>query len=27
VTNFLSVFNDTENEAKYMAAYDNVLSH
>ena len=27
VTNFLSVFNDTENKAKYMAAYDNVLSH
>jgi pimeloyl-ACP methyl ester carboxylesterase len=27
VANFLSIFKDTETEAKYMAAYDNVLSH
>lgn len=25
MTNFLSIFKDTENEAKYM--YDNVLNH
>jgi pimeloyl-ACP methyl ester carboxylesterase len=27
MTNFLSIFKDTEYEAKYMMAYDNVLSH
>ena len=27
VTNFLSTINDTENEVKYMAVYNNVLSH
>jgi pimeloyl-ACP methyl ester carboxylesterase len=27
MTNSLSIFKDTENESKYMVAYDNVLSH
>jgi hypothetical protein len=27
MTNFLSIFKDTEYEAKYTMAYDNILSH